>query len=254
MEARAAAQIALNTLDLTSLSDSETSAEIEDLCRRAATPHGPTAAICIYPRFVPLAQRFLRDSNAEVRVATVCVFPHGAADVDMAVAETCACVAYGADEVDTVLPYRRLMEGDPSICRAQLEAVREACGDRTLKVILETGELNDSALIRQASRLAIEAGADFIKTSTGKVAVNATLEAAAAMLDEIAASSRRCGLKIAGGVRTVADAQAYLELAADRMGPDYLLPATFRFGASGLLTALLAELDGETPVESSTSY
>ncbi len=226
-----AARLALGLMDLTSLEDSDTPGSIEALCRRAVTPHGATAGVCVYPAFVGVARATLASLGAEaarIVVVTVSSFPEGKADVEAAAAETRAAVAAGAAEVDTVLPYRSLLCG---------QGVR-------LKVILETGALRDPALIAEASRLAIAAGADFIKTSTGKVPVNATPGAVAVMLEVIRDSGSACGLKIAGGVRTTGDAKSYLEQVAAGMGEAFLRPETFRFGASGLLTALLETLDG----------
>lgn len=249
-----AARLALGLMDLTSLEDSDTPGSIEALCRRAVTPHGATAGVCVSPAFVGVARATLASLGAEaarIVVVTVSSFPEGKADVEAAAAETRAAVAAGAAEVDTVLPYRSLLAGDRMACERQLVACREACGQGVrLKVILETGALRDPALIAEASRLAIAAGADFIKTSTGKVPVNATPGAVAVMLEVIRDSGSACGLKIAGGVRTTGDAKSYLEQVAAGMGEAFLRPETFRFGASGLLTALLATLDGG-PAESS---
>lgn len=243
------ARQALGLMDLTSLNDDDDSARIQALCRRADTPAGRPAALCLYPAFIEDAQRELDalGLTRHVRIATVTNFPEGAPNAERAARETRLAVAAGADEVDVVFPYRALLDGAPDVGRLLVEACREACGGATLKVILESGELKDPALIRQAAEIAIAAGADFIKTSTGKVAVNATLEAAEIMLETIRASGRDVGFKAAGGIRTTEDAKAYLELAARVMGDDWAKPAHFRFGASGLLDALLATLEvGET--------
>jgi len=243
------ARQALGLMDLTSLNDDDDSARIQALCRRADTPAGRPAALCLYPAFIEDAQRELDALGLthRVRIATVTNFPDGAPNAERAARETRLAVAAGADEVDVVFPYRSLLDGAPDVGRLLVEACREACGGATLKVILESGELKDPALIRQAAEIAIIAGADFIKTSTGKVAVNATLEAAEIMLETIRDSGRDVGFKAAGGIRTTEDAKAYLELAARIMGKDWISPAHFRFGASGLLDALLATLDiGET--------
>ncbi|MDV6319836.1 deoxyribose-phosphate aldolase [Chromohalobacter sp. HP20-39] len=243
------ARQALGLMDLTSLNDDDDSARIQALCRRADTPAGRPAALCLYPTFIEDAQRELDALGLthRVRIATVTNFPDGAPNAERAARETRLAVAAGADEVDVVFPYRSLLDGAPDVGRLLVEACREACGGATLKVILESGELKDPALIRQAAEIAIIAGADFIKTSTGKVAVNATLEAAEIMLETIRDSGRDVGFKAAGGIRTTEDAKAYLELAARIMGKDWISPAHFRFGASGLLDALLATLDiGET--------
>ncbi|MBU2326157.1 MAG: deoxyribose-phosphate aldolase, partial [Alphaproteobacteria bacterium] len=156
-----------------------------------------------------------------------------------------AAIRDGADEIDLVIPYRKFIAGDEAAVSEMVAAVRKACAAPVLlKVILETGELKDKALIRRASEIAIAEGADFIKTSTGKVAVNATLEAADIMLQAIRDSRRKVGFKPAGGISTVADAGHYLRLADTIMGEDWVMPSTFRFGASGLLDDILAVLSG----------
>jgi deoxyribose-phosphate aldolase len=147
------------------------------------------------------------------------------------------------------------MAGNEDAVREMIRAVRAACRPPVvLKTILETGELKDRDLIRNASHLAISSGADFIKTSTGKVAVNATLGAADIMLNAIRESGRNVGFKPAGGVRTVADATLYLDLAATIHGPDWAAPSTFRFGASGLLGDIIAVLEGRETGDQSAAY
>ncbi|MDT8894304.1 deoxyribose-phosphate aldolase [Halomonas sp. I1] len=238
------ARQALALMDLTSLNDDDTDERIEALCQRAKTPAGHPAAICIYPRFIVPARRALTAHrlNDTIRIATVTNFPHGNADIMRAARETREAVASGADEVDVVFPYRALQEGDEDTGRELVEMSKAAAGGKTLKVILETGELKDPALIRRASELAIDGGADFLKTSTGKVAVNATLEAAEIMLEVIRDNGGEIGFKAAGGVRTAEDARAYLELAERLMGANWITPQHFRFGASGLLDNLLETL------------
>jgi len=239
-----AARQALSLMDLTSLNDDDTDARIESLCRRVKTPAGTPAAVCVYPAFVTTARRTLKALELEgrVKVATVTNFPHGGDDIMAAARETREAVAAGADEVDVVFPWRALLAGDEESGRELIACCHQAAGDAVLKVILETGELKDPALIRRAAELAIEGGADFLKTSTGKVAVNATLEAAEILLEAIRDSGRDLGFKAAGGVRTVEDAQAYLQLAERLMGAAWITPAHFRFGASGLLDSLLETL------------
>ncbi|WP_300273668.1 deoxyribose-phosphate aldolase [Halomonas sp.] len=239
-----AARQALALMDLTSLND-DSDRSIESLCRRARTPAGTPAAVCVYPAFVTTARRTLKalDLADKVRVATVTNFPHGDDDIMAAARETREAVAAGADEVDVVFPYRALLAGDEETGRELVACCHQACGDATLKVILETGELKEPALIRRAAELAIEGGADFLKTSTGKVAVNATLEASEILLEAIRASDRDVGFKAAGGVRTAEDAQAYLALTERIMGASWITPDHFRFGASGLLDDLLVTLE-----------
>lgn len=251
---RLVATKALSLLDLTDLSENCDAAAIDRLCRQANTPFGTTAAICIWPRFVAQARALLGDGST-IRIATVVNFPSGELPVDDVLAETRRAIADGTDEIDLVIPYRALMAGDEDAVRAMIRAVREVCGPSiTLKTILETGELRDRDLIRNASHLAISSGADFIKTSTGKVAVNATLEAADIMLNAIRESGRNVGFKPAGGVRTVGDAALYLNLAATIHGPDWAIPSTFRFGASGLLDDIIAVLEGRQSPGSGATY
>lgn len=237
----AVARRALACLDLTNLDDACTDADIDRVCARAVTPHGAVAAVCVWPRFVTQARQTLE--GTPVQVGTVVNFPRGDGTLEDILAETDQAMVDGADEVDMVIAYR-LVAHRPDEAADQVAHVRAAVHDATLKVILETGELKDAALIRAASEIAIRAGADFIKTSTGKVAVNATPDAARIMLTAIAGHGGKTGFKAAGGVRTLEDAAVYLDLADEIVGPDWASPNTFRFGASGLLDALLAELDG----------
>ncbi|GAA0785278.1 MULTISPECIES: deoxyribose-phosphate aldolase [Pseudomonadati] len=240
-----AAQMGISLMDLTTLNDDDTDQKVIDLCHKAKTPAGNTAAICIYPRFIPIARKTLNDLDCEdIKIATVTNFPHGNDDIAIAVLETRAAVAYGADEVDVVFPYRALMAGDETVGFELVKACKEACGDEAiLKVIIESGELKDPALIRKASELSIDAGADFIKTSTGKVPVNATLEAAEIMLTVISEKNRKVGFKPAGGVKDAAKTAEFLAVAASILGEEWITPDTFRFGASSLLNSLLHTLE-----------
>ena len=233
----------LGLLDLTSLGEDDTPARIRTLCAAARSAHGLPAAVCIHPEHITTAREAL--AGTAVKVATVVNFPEGADDPQRIARETRRAIAAGADEIDMVLPWRALQAGDAARARAGVDACRSACGSGiALKLILETGELVSPALIRQACELGLDAGVDFLKTSTGKVPVNATHEAAAVMLDAFAARGGRCGFKAAGGIRTLADARVYLALAQERLGADWINPARFRIGASALFEALLAELDG----------
>lgn len=244
------AQRALLLMDLTSLTDQETPQDIERLCQQAKSPAGNTAAICIFPRFIPLAKTILSaQGTPDIRIATVTNFPHGNEDISIAVAETKAAVAYGADEVDVVFPYRALINGNEGIGFELVKACKAACPQGVLlKVIIESGELNTDVLIKRASEIAINAGADFIKTSTGKVAVNATPETAEIMLNVIKSMNTNVGFKPAGGVKNAEDAAVYLNLADTILGKQWVSSLKFRFGASSLLTNLLATL-GHTAKE-----
>ncbi|MCE0494739.1 deoxyribose-phosphate aldolase [Vibrio salinus] len=237
---------ALKLMDLTTLNEDDTDQKVIELCKAAKSPVGNTAAVCIYPRFIPIAKKTLREQcTPDIRIATVTNFPHGNSDIDIAVAETKAAIAYGADEVDVVFPYRTLIAGDESCGYELVKACKQACGEKLLKVIIETGELEKPERIKRASEIAIQAGADFIKTSTGKVAVNATPEAARIMLEVIRDMkvSDKVGFKPAGGVKTAEDANAYLTMADDILGKGWADKMHYRFGASSLLTNLLNTLE-----------
>lgn len=252
---KAIAEQALKLMDLTSLNEDDTNAVITALCHQADTPAGQPAAVCVYPAFIATARKTLSQAGlGNVKVATVTNFPHGNADVATAVAETRSAVAEGAHEVDVVFPYKALMGGDAEVGKTLVSQCKEACGEEVqLKVIIESGELKTPELIRQASEISIEAGADFIKTSTGKVPVNATPEAAQIMLQAIKDSGKDVGFKAAGGVRNAEDAEKYLTLADQIMGASWVNEAHFRFGASSLLGNLLTTL-GHQSETSSNQY
>ena len=249
----AAARIALACLDLTSLNDADSEADIEALCTKAQGPHGDVAAVCVWPRFVARARALL---PARIRVAAVADFPDGALDAARALRDADAIVDAGGDEVDLVLPYRAFMAGRHDACAALVAAVRRATAGRTLKLIIESGELKDAALIRSACELGIAEGVDFLKTSTGKTALSATPEAARTMLDTIAANARgaQVGFKASGGVRRVADAAVYIALAREHLGATSLTPARLRFGASGLLADIEATLAGASSGAPGSGY
>lgn len=234
------ARRAISLIDLTDLSDDATPEGVAELCRRAAG-HG-TAAVCVWPDFVAAALAEL--TGTAVRVATVVNFPSGD-DRPFAVGVlTERAVADGADEIDVVLPHRAWLAGDEARAAAVLDTVRSVCGVTvTMKVILETGALPDLGTVGRAARLAIDHGADFVKTSTGKIPVSATPEAAEVMLGVIASAGRPVGLKPSGGIGSLAAAQRYLDLADRVMGPGWAQPSTFRFGASGLLGALVEVIE-----------
>lgn len=226
----------IGLIDLTNLDDDGDQAAIDALCAMAAEHH--TAAVCVWPDFVAQASAALAGTG--VRVATVVNFPTGDERAFATANLATRCVDNGADEIDVVLPYRAFMAGEFHRCDDVLRSARMAtAGTAHLKVILETGELIDPHVIAAASGFAIDHGADFIKTSTGKSPTSATPAAVAIMLDAIAASDRTVGIKPSGGIRTVADAERYLGLAEERLGVGWPTPETFRFGASGLLSALL---------------
>lgn len=248
------AEKALSLMDLTTLNDDDTDAKVIALCQNAKTSFGTPAAVCVFPRFVPIARKTLKQLGIEqVKIATVTNFPHGNDDIEIALAEMQAAIAYGADEVDVVFPYRALMAGDEQIGFELVKRCKAACAENNvlLKVIIESGELKTEALIRKASEISIQAGADFIKTSTGKVTVNATPESAKAMLETIRdlGVADKVGFKAAGGVKTTEEAKLYLELASEILGKTWADSAHFRFGASSLLANLLATLNDQEAKE-----
>jgi deoxyribose-phosphate aldolase len=239
-----AARIALACLDLTSLNDADTEADVAALCERAHGAHGNVAAVCVWPRLARFARANL---PAQVAVAAVANFPDGSADIERALRDTEQIVRAGAQEVDVVLPYREWLAGNAAACGALLLAVRRGCDRLVMKVILETGELGAPELIRGAARLALDAGADFLKTSTGKTRVSATLQAADVMLQTIhddPRSSERVGFKASGGIRSVADAAVYIDRVQATLGEQALTPARFRIGASALLADIESVLGG----------
>lgn len=252
MNMKEIAKRGLAALDLTSLNDNDTEQTVIDLCAKAHGDFGHTAAVCVWPRFVATAKKEL--AGTPVRIATVVNFPHGGTDIDATVAETTQAIKDGADEIDVVLPYNAFMNGDKAAAKALLTATRKACGDKTMKVIIESGVLSHADLIAEASKLSIECGADFIKTSTGKTSVSATPEAANVMLEVIRDSGKPVGFKASGGVKTTAQAGEYMALADKIMGDEWISLMTFRFGASGLRDSLIASLNGDDSVTSTSSY
>lgn len=239
------AQLAVSLMDLTSLNSSDTTSDIQQLINSITPKLGTPAAVCVYSEFVDDAKIALaaRELN-HVKVATVTNFPTGDAPLSDVINETLIAIERGADEIDLVIPYKALIAGDESTVLEYIEQSKKACGTQAqLKVIIETGELKTDELIIKATNLAIQSGADFVKTSTGKVPVNATLEATKVMLSVINQSGKRVGFKAAGGVKTVADAKGYLALTRAIMGDDYLQADTFRFGASSLLSDVYKVLE-----------
>lgn len=241
----ASARLALSCLDLTSLNDQDSEADIARLCARAQSPFGPVAAVCVWPRLAAFARTQLPE---HIAVAAVANFPDGSADLQRAVRDTGSIVQSGAQEVDVVMPYSQLLAGDERTVALLLHAVRKACPGLVLKVILETGELKSEALIARASRLSLDAGADFLKTSTGRAPISATPQAARIMLGVIASEPsavNRVGFKPSGGIRTVNEAAGYIALCSEYLGPQALNAKRFRIGASSVLTDIEAILGGK---------
>lgn len=234
----------IGLLELTSLNNDDTSERIIALCQRALTRYGPVAAVCVLPRFAGLARRTLDSQHArEVKVVAAINFPGGAGSVQSVESETRAALLVGADEIDLVYPFHAHMAGNKSVGPELVAACRDACLSRAdLTVTLETGVLRDPQIIHEVSRQVIQVGPAFIKTSTGKVPVNTTPQAARIMIEAIAEVGGQVGFKAAGGVRTLAEAQIYLGMARARFGPLWLKPDNLRFGAASLLDDLQAHL------------
>lgn len=236
-----AARIMIRLLDLTSLNSNDTEYSIEELCRKARTPYGNAAAVCVYPKFVPLTKRLLSDTD--IKIATVVNFPEGNYDLKNLKKEICTALEYGANEIDAVFPYHKFLENDIQSCSNFVKSAHELCDGRTLKIILETGEIKNALKISEATTLCIENGADFIKTSTGKTKTSATPEAANVILETIKNSGQNVGFKASGGIKTTADAKQYLTLAETIMGYKWISPQNIRLGASSLLNNLIKTIN-----------
>ncbi len=245
------AQRIISLIDLTSLSGTETPAQIILLCESARTAYGNTAAICVYPQYVQAAKTFLDANSLTIKIATVVNFPSGQESVQKVVADTQLAIQHGANEIDIVLPYQDLMADNVDSVEAMLHACKQACSNEAaLKVIIESGALDSPANITKACELSLKHGADFIKTSTGKVRVNATHSAAKLILDAIKESGKlNVGIKISGGVKTVEEAVDYLAIAQNIMGDKWINERHFRFGASSLLNNVLEHIQqtGQLP-------
>ena len=245
-----ALDLAIQMIDLTTLEGQDTPGKVRALCAKAKRPDPAdstapqVAAVCVYPDLVATAKYELRGSGINVAsVATA--FPSGRSSLAIKVQDTKDAVAAGADEVDMVIDRGAFLSGRYGLVFDEITAIREAAGDAHLKVILETGELVTYDNVRRASWLAMLAGADFIKTSTGKVSPAATLPVTLVMLEAVRDYHENTGLHIgvkpAGGIRTSKDAIKYLVMVNETAGPDWLDPELFRFGASSLLNDLLMQ-------------
>jgi deoxyribose-phosphate aldolase len=245
-----ALDLAVSMVDLTTLEGQDTPRKVRALCAKARRPDpsDPTvpavAAICVYPDLVPVAVEALTGSGIHVAsVATA--FPSGRASLDLKLADTRDAVAAGADEIDMVIDRGAFLAGRHMQVFEEIAAIKAACGDAHLKVILETGELATYDNVRRASWLAMLAGADFIKTSTGKVSPASTLPVTLVMLEAVRdfrnRTGRQVGVKSAGGIRSAKDAIRYLVMVNETAGEDWLDPDWYRFGASSLLNDLLMQ-------------
>jgi len=234
-----AIRLALDCIDLTTLEGIDNSAKIEQLCNNAIQFN--TAAVCVFPVFVKQAKLLLKDTP--IKVATVAgAFPHGQSPIDLKVAEVEYAVAQGADEIDMVISRGLFLEKKYNIVFNEIEAIKKACQHAHLKVILETGELIEPELVFKASMLAMYAGADFIKTSTGKIPINATPDAFLVMLDAIQLynneTKRQVGVKPAGGITDITTTLLYLKIFENTLNTSLLSNRFLRFGASKLASHL----------------
>ncbi len=246
-----ALRLAIRMMDLTTLEGMDTPGKVAQMSSKAIHPDPgdasipSVAAVCVYPAMVPYARQAVAASS--VRVAAVSTyFPSGQVGLETRLAETEAVVAAGADEVDMVISRGAFLAGDYHAVFEEVRRVKEVCGAVHLKVILETGELQTFDNVRRASLLAMAAGADFIKTSTGKVSPAATLPVTLVMLEAIrdfrAATGVQIGMKPAGGIRTSKDAIRYLVVLNETLGTEWMSPDWFRFGASSLLNDVLMQI------------
>lgn len=259
-----ALELALSMIDLTTLEGMDTPGKVIQLCQKAKEPYAglpelPTvAAVCVYPNMVSVAQKALR--GTDINVASVATaFPSGMSTLEAKIEETQKAVDDGADEVDMVISRGEFLKGNYGFVYDEIAAVKEACGEAHLKVILETGELQTYENVRKASDLAMRAGADFIKTSTGKVKPAATQPVTLVMLEAIRDyyydTDKKIGMKPAGGIRKAKQALQYLVLVKETLGTDWLTPEYFRFGASSLANDLLMQIvKQKTGVYQSADY
>ena len=247
-------RLAVAMMDLTTLEGKDTPGKVRGLCQKALVPLdsdpsiGPCAAICVYPNFVAVAKAALAGST--VKVASVATsFPGGQSPLSVKLDDVRRAVEFGADEIDMVIDRGAMLAGDYAKVFDEIAATKEACAEAHLKVILETGELGSYDVVRRASEIAIAAGGDLIKTSTGKIQPAATPAVTLVMLETIRdhfyATGRKIGMKPAGGVRTAKQSLHYLVLVKETLGDAWLTPDLFRFGASALLNDVLMQLEKE---------
>ncbi len=257
-------KLALNMIDLTTLEGKDTEGKVRQMCYKAmhmhdAYPGLPTvAAVCVYPTFVKSAKKALEGSA--IKVASVATgFPSGQAPKDVKIRDTKFAVDNGADEVDMVISRGRFLSGEYNFVFDEIAAVKEACGEARLKVILETGELCTLDKVRRASDIAMYAGADFIKTSTGKIQPAATMPVTLVMLEAIRdfyySTGKMIGMKPAGGISKSKAALHYLVMLNETLGADWMTNQWFRFGASSLGNDILMQLvKAQTGVYQSSDY
>jgi len=259
-----ALRLAIRTTDLTTLEGADTPGKVAALASKAMRPDPtdpsvpPVAAVCVYPNLVPVARERL--AGSAVKLAAVATgFPSGQYPTQVKLADVRSAVDLGADEIDMVIDRGAFLSGRYAKVYDEIAQVKDACGEAHLKVILETGELGTYDNIRRATLLAIAGGADFVKTSTGKISPAATLPVALCMLEAVRdvyqETGRRIGFKAAGGIRQAKQAVQHLVLVHETLGPDWLTPDLYRLGASSLLNDVLMQLRKEqTGVYQSPDY
>lgn len=228
-------------IDLTLLSNSSTSADVMVLCEQAQTAHGNVATVCVFPQWIEVAKPALQGVGIEI--ATVVNFPKPTLSIDECQRDIETAIAKGADEIDLVMPYDLLAQGGQSRVAKILKRCRDTSQGHVLKVIIESGELGSDGLIRTASELVVDSGADFVKTSTGKTEVGATLQAAESILTVLKNSGTNTGLKLSGGIRTMLSAYEYVQLVERYLGDQWQQPARFRIGASQLLQDIIRQIE-----------
>ena len=246
----ASLHLAVRCLDLTSLEGTETPEQVAALCEKAVSPDPEdssipsVAAVVLYPPLVSLAVDRLKGTG--VKVASVAGFPRPTEPLPKRLAEIHSAIDFGADEIDIVMNLEAFNAGRLDEVKEEIVRAKEEAGDASLKVILETGELGSSERIGEAAALAMSAGADFLKSSTGKIGTGATPDAALAMMEAVRAfheeSGRAVGVKVSGGVRTADQAMGYMRIVEETLGSDWLAPDRFRIGASTLLDDLVVRL------------
>ncbi|MBK5286344.1 MAG: deoxyribose-phosphate aldolase [Bacteroidia bacterium] len=246
-----ALKLAMSMIDLTTLEGKDTEGKVRQLCIKAMHPHDsgegipPVAAVCVYPNMIRTAKNILKNSSVKVAAVST-AFPSGMSDKKIKISETKWAVNEGADEIDMVISRGKFLSGEYNYVFDEIAEVKSACGKAHLKVILETGELDTLDNVRKASDIAIHAGADFIKTSTGKIQPAATLPVTLVMLEAIRDyyydTGKKIGMKPAGGIATSKLAIQYLVVLRETLGNDWLTPDLFRFGASSLANDLLMQI------------
>lgn len=245
-----AIKLSVSMIDLTTLEGKDSECKVMSVCNKAINPLGSesdfphVAAVCVYPNMIKNVKKFLNGSG--VKIASVATaFPSGQSPVKVKLDEVRRAIEFGADEIDMVISRGRFLEGDHNFVTDEISKVKEVCKNKLLKVILETGELETLDNVRKASIIAMIAGADFIKTSTGKVQPAATLPVTLVMLEAIRdyydLTGLKIGMKPAGGIRTTKDSISYLSLVYETLGEKWLTPELFRIGASTLLNDLLMQ-------------